>query len=311
MKNNSLFLVNGSFESLLGRFRDKVKMVFGSPPYNLSSRGPVKKVGGRKKGKYDSRSYSNPETHSEYSQFDSEEIYNQWMVDCVGTFSELICQDGVIILNHKDRRKNGVILSPHDWITPAKSKYGLDLIGKVVWDRKSSVNNGIHTLTNIHETIYVLGKSGVKKRYFNKVHICQDGVYKGVPDVIRINPDTKNNHPAPFPTDLPAIFMALYTRPGDLVCDPFSGSGTTALAAAVMRRSFVGSEICYKYWIQSRMRLVDELGSHNIKINKSSNEYLDLTLTGIPKRTRDKILVGKNGKPLFRERVKVGKTKRK
>lgn len=43
----------------------------------------------------------------------------------------------------------------------------------------------------------------------------------------------KVGHPAPFPVELPARLIQLYTFAGDVVLDPFMGSGSTALAAAV------------------------------------------------------------------------------
>lgn len=47
-------------------------------------------------------------------------------------------------------------------------------------------------------------------------------------------------HPAPFPVELPRRLIELYTYQGDLVLDPFIGSGTTAVAAAQCDRHFVG-----------------------------------------------------------------------
>lgn len=51
---------------------------------------------------------------------------------------------------------------------------------------------------------------------------------------------TRIGHPAPFPVDLPRRLVELYTYKGDLVLDPFIGSGTTAVAAAETGRHYVG-----------------------------------------------------------------------
>jgi site-specific DNA-methyltransferase (adenine-specific) len=53
----------------------------------------------------------------------------------------------------------------------------------------------------------------------------------------------KIGHPAPFPEELPRRLIKLYSYPGDLVLDPFSGSGTTLVAAKRLRRTSVGVEI--------------------------------------------------------------------
>ncbi len=56
------------------------------------------------------------------------------------------------------------------------------------------------------------------------------------------HPTAKGGHETAKPTDLMMALIALYTRPGDLVCDPFMGSGTTGVAARRLDRRFVGIE---------------------------------------------------------------------
>ena len=58
---------------------------------------------------------------------------------------------------------------------------------------------------------------------------------------------TRVGHPAPFPIELPLRCMKLYTFEGETVLDPFMGSGTTALAALLLKRKFVGYEIDPNY----------------------------------------------------------------
>lgn len=54
-------------------------------------------------------------------------------------------------------------------------------------------------------------------------------------------------HPAAFPEALPAWFIRLFTKPGDVVLDPFAGSGTTLVAAAHLDRNAIGIEISTSY----------------------------------------------------------------
>ncbi len=62
-------------------------------------------------------------------------------------------------------------------------------------------------------------------------------------------------HPAAFPMYLPSIFIELMTEVGDVVCDPFMGSGTTADAAVSMGREFIGVELDQTYFTQAKERL--------------------------------------------------------
>lgn len=56
------------------------------------------------------------------------------------------------------------------------------------------------------------------------------------------------NHSAAYPEDLPAWFIKLFTQPGDLVLDPFLGSGTTCVAAKKLGRDYLGIEIKEEYF---------------------------------------------------------------
>jgi site-specific DNA-methyltransferase (adenine-specific) len=54
-------------------------------------------------------------------------------------------------------------------------------------------------------------------------------------------------HPAVFPIELPLRHIQTWTNEGDIVLDPFMGSGTTALAAIRLKRNFIGLELNKDY----------------------------------------------------------------
>jgi site-specific DNA-methyltransferase (adenine-specific) len=62
-------------------------------------------------------------------------------------------------------------------------------------------------------------------------------------------------HPTQKPLPLMEYMVATYTNPGDLVIDPFMGSGTTGLACAKLGRRFIGIETDEKYFDAARARI--------------------------------------------------------
>ena len=66
-------------------------------------------------------------------------------------------------------------------------------------------------------------------------------------NVWKINPETKSKHPAPYPEILADNLIKYYSFVGDLVLDPFIGSGTTAVSAYRLNRKCIGFEIHKEY----------------------------------------------------------------
>lgn len=64
-----------------------------------------------------------------------------------------------------------------------------------------------------------------------------------------------DEHPAPFPEELPKRCIKLYTFIGDVVLDPFCGTGTTCLVASKLNRRYIGIDISQKYCNISKSRL--------------------------------------------------------
>ena len=69
------------------------------------------------------------------------------------------------------------------------------------------------------------------------------------------------NHCAVFPESLPTWFIKLFTKKGDVVLDPFIGSGTTALAAIKTERDFIGIDLSKKYSEMAKKTVKDTIRS--------------------------------------------------
>ena len=71
--------------------------------------------------------------------------------------------------------------------------------------------------------------------------------------------EVSTGHPAVFPFDLARDHIASWSNPGDLVLDPFSGSGTTAKAAKTLGRRFLGLEINPEYCAIAERRIAQQV----------------------------------------------------
>jgi site-specific DNA-methyltransferase (adenine-specific) len=74
-------------------------------------------------------------------------------------------------------------------------------------------------------------------------------------NIWRIKTEMKPLHPAPFPEELVEGHVLSWSNPGDVVYDPFMGSGTTAKVAIETGRKYLGSEISSEYWEIAQKRI--------------------------------------------------------
>lgn len=78
-------------------------------------------------------------------------------------------------------------------------------------------------------------------------------------NVLQLPTESSNKgHSATFPISLPTWFIKLFTRKGNLVMDPFMGSGTTAIACMRLNRKYVGIELMPKYYKLIQSSIKDE-----------------------------------------------------
>ena len=83
---------------------------------------------------------------------------------------------------------------------------------------------------------------------------------------------SNRNHSATFPVELPSWFIKLFTQVGNIVLDPFMGSGTTAVAAVQLGRQFVGIDTKKKYLDVAQDR-ISNLQIQLPLVNESRSSY--------------------------------------
>lgn len=146
-------------------------------------------------------------------------------------------------------------------ITKIMLDLGFLMRGEIIWDKSSSAGTSTAwgsfqsaknpTLRDVHEYILVFSKGSYgRNKDNNKKDTIEKREFIDLTKSIWSFPAVsakKIGHPAPFPEELPRRLLQFYTFEGDIILDPFMGSGQTALAAIKNRRHFVGYDVEKKY----------------------------------------------------------------
>jgi site-specific DNA-methyltransferase (adenine-specific)/site-specific DNA-methyltransferase (cytosine-N4-specific) len=123
--------------------------------------------------------------------------------------------------------------------------------------------------TNSHFGRKVSNWLNKKKVYPHNVIVFEKEHFIEPETVLHFATECSNrNHSAVFPMELPSWFIKLFTKKGDLVLDPFVGVGTTAIAAILLGRSYIGIESLDEY-VKLAKRNIKELkqiiNAHKVK----------------------------------------------
>ncbi len=148
---------------------------------------------------------------------------------------------------------------------------GFLMRGEIIWNKASSASPSTAwgswlsaanpTLRDIHEYILVFSKGmfSHKNIYKRQSTISREEFLEYTKSVWTFDAESarKIGHPAPFPVELPYRLIQLYTFEGEVVLDPFMGSGQTAIAALKTKRHYVGYEINEEYVRLAEKRLLE------------------------------------------------------
>ena len=114
-------------------------------------------------------------------------------------------------------------------------------VGHFVWVKGYASSRGF--AEGRHESAYLLAKGFPPKPK------------KPISDVLRWEYEGNDLHPAQKPTGVLTPLIRAYSSPGDVVLDPFAGSGTTGIAARSCNRQFVLIEMVWRYYEIAKARL--------------------------------------------------------
>ena len=157
----------------------------------------------------------------------------------------------------------------HAYVIKDAASVGFQMRGEIIWNKGpgagastawgSWMSASNPTLRDTHEYILVFQKPPFRrpKREGQESTIKRDDFLEWTKSVWTFGPESakRAGHPAPFPVELPHRLIQLYTFAGDVVLDPFMGTGATALAAAQDGRRYVGYDVKQEYCRRAEERL--------------------------------------------------------
>jgi site-specific DNA-methyltransferase (adenine-specific) len=165
----------------------------------------------------------------------------------------------------------------HAFIVEDMTDLGFLMRGEVIWAKESSSSSSTAwgswlsatnpTLRDVHEYILVFSKSSFSREgQGRKSTIARDEFLEFTKSVWRFDAERARGvgHPAPFPVELPYRCIQLYTFEGDVVLDPFMGSGQTAIAALKTGRRYIGYEVDQEYVRLSERRISEATAGHPV-----------------------------------------------
>ncbi|MEH7333946.1 site-specific DNA-methyltransferase [Neobacillus drentensis] len=231
-KDNNFILLKGDSLQLLSMIQDNsINMIFADPPYFLSNDGIT-----CSSGKMVSVNKGNWDKGKE--EFINKHTFNiEWLEKCKNPLSK----DGTIWIS-------GTFHNIYS-IGAALEELNYKIINNITWYKtNASPNLSCRYFTHSTETVLWAKKSKKAKHTFNYEIMKEINGGKQMRDVWQI-PTTKKSekefgkHPTQKPIELLKRIILSSTKEGDIILDPFNGSGTTGIVAAMLNRKYIGIDL--------------------------------------------------------------------
>lgn len=231
-----------------------VDAILTSPPYNSSRPGS---------------SLDEACANIRYDEFDdcrTDEEYTNWTIDIFNGFDKVLRKNGVVLYNLSYSSENTHLM----WMVVAEIMKQTNFIvaDNIIWKKSSASPNSTskNKLTRICEYVFVFCRKSEfdtfdSNKEVSSVRDSGQLAYKNYFNFIeaRNNDGSNDIHKATYSTELVRKLLSLYVKPGSLVYDPFTGTGTTQAACVEEGMNYIGSEISARYVEMANKRLNDLL----------------------------------------------------
>lgn len=215
---------------------ESVGLVVTSPPYNLKNSTGNGMKPGTKTGKWKNNPLQNGYGEHHSDDLPHEE-YVQWQRDCLTEMMRLLRDDGAIFYNHKPRVQAALLQDRYDILE------GFPVRQCIIWKRNGGINFNPGYFLPTYEVVYLICKP--------KFKLIEGANRQG--DVWEIPQEKNNPHPAPFPVELAQ--RCISATDAQVILDPFSGSGSTAIASEALGRDWIGIDISPEYCELAKERI--------------------------------------------------------
>lgn len=245
-----------------------IDLVFADPPYNLQLRQSLHRPDQSKVDAVDDH----------WDQFDSFAAYDRFTRDWLREARRVLKPTGTL----------WVIGSYHNIfrVGTALQDLGFWILNDVVWRKTNPMPNFKGTrFTNAHETLIWAARDAKQTGYtFNykamkslneDVQMRSDWLLPICTGNERLkNAEGQKLHPTQKPESLLHRVLLATTQPGDIVLDPFFGSGTTGAVAKMLGRHYIGIEAEAEYAdaAQTRIDAVERLDSDALEVTQSARQ---------------------------------------
>lgn len=177
------------------------------------------------------------------SYFDSlpEDEYHRWQCNVLNNLLDCANDHASMFYNHKCRWRDKTLLHPLDIFRSSDWK----MRQEIIWSRDGSLTQNAKMFPPSEERILWGYKQTWKWNADSNRFMS----------VWRINSEHNSKHPVAYPIEIPLRCIEATTDSGDVVCDPFMGSGTTGVAAVRLGRQFIGIERDPKWFSVAKERI--------------------------------------------------------
>lgn len=140
-------------------------------------------------------------------------------------------------------------------------------MGEIIWQKGKGASGNCAwgswrsakspRLRDLHEYLLVFAKQSFSRPDKGQSDLSAEEFMESTLSIWQIPPESakKVGHPAPFPVELARRVIKLYSYVGDVVLDPFAGSGTTCVVAKENGRHYVGFDISSTYCQMAEKRI--------------------------------------------------------